>query len=121
MTSLAPFSLNDLEGTPRSFPSDRASLLCFIREECETCHLSMPVIEAVYRAYGDAINVWAVGQEDNQKLREQHRVTVPILDDTALKVSFDTGYKSFRRLFWPTPQAPQSPVGKPFIRATGKT
>ena len=51
----------------------------------------MPVIEAVYRTYGDAINVWAVGQEDNQKLRDQYRVTVPILDDTALKVSF--GYR----------------------------
>ena len=89
MTSLAAFSLNDLEGMQRSFPNDRASLLCFIREECETCHLSMPVIEAVYRAYGHAINVWVVGQEDNQKLRDQHRVTAPILDETALKVSFE--------------------------------
>jgi hypothetical protein len=48
----------------------------------------MPVIEAVYRAYRDAINLWVVGQEDNQKLRERHHARVPILDDTALKVSF---------------------------------
>jgi hypothetical protein len=88
MTLLPAFSLNDLEGHQRSFPNNKASLLCFVREECETCHLSMPVIETVYRAYGDAINLWVVGQEENQKLRERYRATVPILDDTALKVSF---------------------------------
>jgi hypothetical protein len=88
MASLAAFFLNDLEGKQHAFPSGKATLLCFVREECETCHLSMPVVEAVYRAYGDAINVWAIGQEDNQKLRDHHQTTVPILDDTALKVSF---------------------------------
>jgi len=88
MTSLPAFSLADLDGNRHSFPSSKTSLLCFVRDECETCHLSMPVIEAVYRAYGDAIDLWAVGQEDNEKLRERHQATVPILDDTALKVSF---------------------------------
>src|ERR1700757_2078866 len=91
MTSLAAFSLNDLEGRQHAFPSGRTSVLCFVREECETCHLSMPVIEAVHRAYGGGVNLWAVGQEENRKLREQHHATVPILDDTALKVSF--GYR----------------------------
>src|SRR5579864_5321320 len=88
MQSLPSFSLRDLEDRERSFPNGKPSLLCFVREECETCHLSMPVIEAVYRAYGDAINLWVVGQEDNQKLRDRYHATVPILDDTALKVSF---------------------------------
>src|SRR5438105_11269579 len=88
MASLPAFSLHDLKGNIRLFPNNKPSLLCFVREECETCHLSMPVIEAVYRAYGDAINLWVVGQEDNQKLRDRYQATVPILDDTALKVSF---------------------------------
>src|SRR6516162_8776642 len=88
MASLSAFSLNDLESNQRSFPNSKATLLCFVREECETCHLSMPVIEAVYRAYGEALNVWVVGQEDNLKLRDRYQATVPILDDTALKVSF---------------------------------
>src|SRR5215469_9998789 len=88
MTSLPAFSLYDLDGRKRSFPNSRAALLCFVREECETCHLSMPVIETVYRAYRNAINLWVVGQEDNQKLRDKYQATVPILDDTALKVSF---------------------------------
>jgi thiol-disulfide isomerase/thioredoxin len=89
MASLAAFSLKDLDGKRRSFPSGKTTLLSFVREECETCHLSMPVIEAVHQAYGKAINVWAVGQEDNLKLRDQHKATLPILDDTALKVSFN--------------------------------
>jgi hypothetical protein len=88
MTSLPALSLRDLEGIERSFPNGRSSVFCFVREECETCHLSMPVIEAAYRAYGEAINFWAIGQEDNQKLRDRYHATVPILDDTALKVSF---------------------------------
>jgi len=88
MTSLPAFSLQDLEGNQHSFPNSKASLLCFVREECETCHLSMPVIEAVYRAYRDAINLWVVGQENNHKLRDKYHATMPILDDTALKVSF---------------------------------
>src|ERR1700759_2652607 len=88
MTSLAAFSLNDLEGKQHAFPSGRTSVLCFVREECETCHLSMPVIEAVHRAYGSAIDLWVVGQEENEKLRDQHQLSVPILDDTALAVSF---------------------------------
>jgi hypothetical protein len=88
MTSLPAFSLYDLEGKKRSFPNGKTSLLCFVREECETCHLSMPVIEAVYRAYGGTISLWVVGQEDNEKLRQRLHVTVPILDDTALRTSF---------------------------------
>ena len=89
MASLAAFSLNDLDGTARIFPNGKVTLLCFVREECETCHLSMPVIEAVYRAYGGVIDVWVAGQEDNQKLRDRYQLTVPILDDTGLKVSFN--------------------------------
>ena len=82
----------------------------------------MPVIEAVYRAYGDAINVWAVGQEDNQKLRDQYRLTIPILDDTALKVSFEYQVQDRSdRSFSPIPPASKSCVGKPFIKVTGRT
>src|SRR5438445_4398625 len=88
MASLPAFSLHDLKGNKRFFPNNKPSLLCFVREECETCHLSMPLIEAVHGAYGDAINLWVIGQEDNDKLRDRHHATVPILDDTALKVSF---------------------------------
>jgi AhpC/TSA family len=88
MQSLPSSSLRDLEDRERSFPNGKPTLLCFVREECETCHLSMPVIEAVHRAFGSAINVWAIGQEDNAALikHHNHKATVPMLDDMALKV-----------------------------------
>ena len=88
MTTSPAFALYDLEGNQRCFPNNKASLLCFVREECATCQLSMPVIDAVHCAYRDKVNVWVVGQEDNQKLRDRYQAVVPILDDTALKVSF---------------------------------
>jgi len=48
----------------------------------------MPLIEAVHRAFGSAINVWAIGQEDNAALIKHHKARVPMLDDMVLKVSF---------------------------------
>src|SRR5712691_4473363 len=88
MQSLPSFSLRDLEDRERSFPNGKPTLLCFVREECETCHLSMPVIEAVHRAFGSALYVWALVQEDYAARIKHQRATRPRLDDRALKVSF---------------------------------
>jgi hypothetical protein len=88
MSSLPAFTLRDQLGHEHSFPNGKLNLLCFVREECPTCHLSMPVIEAVHRAFGGATNIWAIGQENNQALIDHHHTTVPMLDDAALKVSF---------------------------------
>ena len=53
----------------------------------------MPLIEAAHRAFGASVDVWAIGQdaEGNAKLVERYALTVPMLDDSALKVSFDYG------------------------------
>jgi len=88
--ALPPFTLTDSQGTTRTFPTGRHALLCFVREDCPTCVLSMPVIEAMHRAFGDGMDVWAIGQEaaGNARLEEQFDLSVPMLDDSALKVSF---------------------------------
>jgi hypothetical protein len=64
-------------------------LLCFVKEDCPTCQLSMPLIEAAHRAFGDAVEVRAIGQDaaGNAALVERHELTVPMLDDSALRVS----------------------------------
>lgn len=87
---LPPFSLIDSTGSTRSFPSGRTELLCFVKEDCPTCVLSMPLIQAANEAFGEAIDVWAIGQdtEGNAKLVERFGLTVPMLDDSALGVSF---------------------------------
>jgi hypothetical protein len=92
-TALRPFTLTDSTGVERSFPSARPALLCFVHEECATCALSMPLIEATHRAFGDAVDVWAIGQDTpgNTTLIERHGLTLPMLDDDALAVSFAYG------------------------------
>src|SRR5713101_8713568 len=91
--SLPAFELRDAHGIARSFPSARAALLCFVKEDCPTCGLTMGLIEAAHKSFGASIEVWAIGQdaEGNAKLVERHRLTVPMLDDSALKVSFAYG------------------------------
>ena len=50
----------------------------------------MPLIEQAHRAFGDAVDVWAVGQdaEGNAILVSRHGLTLPMLDDSALHVSY---------------------------------
>src|SRR5579862_572279 len=90
MAALPEFSLNDLAGGPRKFPSGRHALLCFVKEDCPTCQLTMPLIEAAHVAFESKIDVLAIGQDadGNAKLVDAHHLTAPMLDDSALKVSF---------------------------------
>ena len=90
MTALPRFTLADSGGATRAFPTGRPSLLCFVKEDCPTCVLSMPLVEAAYRTFGEAMDVWAIGQdaEGNAALEERFNLTIPMLDDSKLAVSF---------------------------------
>jgi hypothetical protein len=88
MSSLPAFSLRDIQGREHSFPTGRPALLCFVREDCPTYGLTMPLIDAAYRAFGAAVNVWSVGQEGNEILVDRRKLSAPMLDDTAVKTSF---------------------------------
>ncbi|MGH7917145.1 MAG: peroxiredoxin family protein, partial [Candidatus Binataceae bacterium] len=65
-------------------------MLCFVKEDCPTCGLSMPLMEQAYQAFGSALDIVVIGQEreGNQTLVERHHLTIPMLDDSALAVSF---------------------------------
>src|SRR5260370_9593539 len=91
--SLPAFELRDSRGIARTFPSTQAVLLCFVKEDCPTCGLTMPLIEAAHASFGASVEVWAIGQdaEGNAKLVERHKLTGPLLDYSALKVSFPYG------------------------------
>ena len=88
MTAVQPFSLSDLEGTTRSVPTGTRTLLCFVKEDCPTCNLVAPLLEAAHQQ-SDA-DVLLVGQtaDGNKVLAENHGLTVPVLDDSTLIVSF---------------------------------
>ena len=87
---LPPFSLADAGGTDFAFPTRAAGpiLLCFVKEDCPTCNLVMPILQALHDC-GD-VTVLAPGQttEGNRTLVERHHLTLPLLDDSTLKVSF---------------------------------
>ena len=91
MSPLPVFVLDDPATGTRSFPTGRPALLCFVKEDCPTCGLSMPLIEQAHRAFGDVVDVWAVGQdtEGNATLVSRHGLTLPMLDDSALRVSYE--------------------------------
>jgi thiol-disulfide isomerase/thioredoxin len=82
--------LEDASGRAAHFPSGRAALVCFVKEDCPTCNEVMPLLEALHAAFGSRMDVLVAGQtqEGNALLAERHALTVPILDDSRLKVSF---------------------------------
>lgn len=86
--ALPAFLLEDLSGNKHSFPSGNETLLCFLKEDCPTCNLVFPVINAI--ADSNAARVYALGQtfKGNQILKERYNPVATILDDTILKVSF---------------------------------
>lgn len=84
------FSLRDLAGTERSFPSGRPALVCFVKEDCQTCNLAAPVLQAFQDAFGGAVDVWTVDQSKGEPgvLSVRHGLDLPVLDDTACRTSF---------------------------------
>ena len=88
--ALPAFSLADMAGADFAFPrpAARPTLLCFVKEDCPTCNLVMPLLQAAHES-GD-LQVLAPGQTapGNRALIERHGLTLPVLDDATLKVSF---------------------------------
>ena len=85
---LPPFSLADMAGEDRAFPTGSPALVCFVKEDCPTCNLVMPLLQAAHDA--GAVPVLAAGQtrEGNRTLIDRHGLSMPLLDDSTLKVSF---------------------------------
>ena len=98
---LPDFSLKDLSGTPHAFPAGRAAMLCFVKEDCPTCAIAMPLVEAFHRAFSSKVAVLAIGQEaaGNRVLAQRHSLTCPLLDDSALRVSFAYGFDTVPMVF----------------------
>lgn len=71
-------------GEPLAFPTGDTTLICFVKEDCPTCQLVLPILKA---AHGDQ-KLLVIGQttDGNQKLSTNYEL--PILDDSSLKVSF---------------------------------
>ncbi|MFN9928837.1 MAG: hypothetical protein ACK53I_18075, partial [Phenylobacterium sp.] len=120
MTEPAPaFSLRDMVGEPRAFPTGRPSLSAFVKEDCHTCNLAAPVLEAFHQAWGDAADIWMVGQaaDDNAILRDRPGLTLPSLDDSALRASLAWGFEIVPAVYWIGPDGASRPGLEGFVRA----
>ncbi|HEX7948552.1 MAG TPA: hypothetical protein VF495_28065 [Phenylobacterium sp.] len=117
MTATA-FSLPDLAGAPRRFPGERPSLICFVKEDCATCNLAAPVLEAFHRAWGEAADVWMVGQtaDGNAILKDRHGLTLPILDDSALRTSLAWDFEIVPAVYWIGPDGKAGAPLEGFVR-----
>ena len=90
MAQSPAFLLEDEQGEQFAFPGAKPAFVCFVKEDCPTCNDVMPLIETTYRALGNKVDFFVCGQtrEGNRTLVERHGLTVPVLDDSSLKVSF---------------------------------
>ncbi|MCE2987480.1 MAG: hypothetical protein LW830_06450, partial [Phenylobacterium sp.] len=111
------FTLQDLEGAPRSYPTDRPSLVVFAKEDCATCNLVAPLLEAFHTAWGDRADVWMVAQarDGAEILRDRHGLTLPILDDGALRTSLAWDFESVPAVFWTGADGSAAPGMEGFV------
>lgn len=81
------FELLDQTGTNKQLPSENGSIICFIKEDCPTCKVILPLLKALAAQHE---NFHLIGQTatGNQKLMSEHGVTSSLLDDSKLKISF---------------------------------
>lgn len=120
MTATPPaFSLRDMAGGVRAFPTGRPTLIAFVKEDCNTCNLAAPVLEAFHQAWGDVADIWMVGQtrDGNAILKDRHGLTLPILDDSALRASLAWGFEIVPTVYWTGQDGAPHPPIEGFVRA----
>ncbi len=95
------FSLQDAQDNTRTFPPANPVLLAFVKADCETCNLTLPILEALHCSIGTQLTVWALVQarSDIPTLRARHSLTIALLDDDALNVSADADIDTVPSLF----------------------
>lgn len=87
-STLQAFQLQDQSSNAVSFDGESDSIVCFVKEDCPTCNLIAPILERIHQT--NSATILLVGQtvEGNKLLIDRHGLTVPVLDDSKLAVSF---------------------------------
>lgn len=117
------FSLNDLAGNAHRFPGKRASLICFVKDDCDTCNTAAPVLEALHKAYSDQVDVQLIAQsgDANAVFAKRHNLSMPILDDRSCKTAFEWDVESVPSVFWINADGSTLSKFEGFIRADWET
>jgi thiol-disulfide isomerase/thioredoxin len=116
--SVAPFSLADLTSQKVSFSGKRSSLVCFVKEDCPTCREVMPVLCAMYESFAEHLDFFVIGQTKagNQLLHSEFRPPFNLLDDSALKVSYQTNIETVPTLLLTDPEGKTQTERVGFVR-----
>ena len=94
MNNLPNFSLPTAGATRTqnaySFPSGRPTLICFVKEDCPTTRIAMPLLQKAHEVFGENIDIVALAQngEDDLVLAQEYGLEMPLLDDSNLTTSF---------------------------------
>jgi len=96
-----PFELPDDVGKIHAAPADRPTFLVFVKEDCATCNLVLPMVQVLHQATGETVDVTVVSQvgSDIPILRDRHDLTMLILDDSELDVSYDAALETVPSAF----------------------
>ena len=101
-TKRQQFSLLDMVGETHIFPDTQPSLICFVKEDCDTCNTAAPVLEALHKAYSEKVKVLLIAQsgEANAAYADRHALTMPTLDDRSCKTAFAWDIEVVPSVFW---------------------
>ena len=101
MSVITPFTLENSAGKKISFPSTRRALVCFIKEDCPTCRLVLPLLAAIHESLASELDFFIVGQtrSGNSQLMSEFTPPFNLLDDSALKVSFTNDIEIVPQVF----------------------
>jgi hypothetical protein len=113
-----PFALKDLTGETRRFPTGRPSLIAFVKEDCNTCNLVAPLLEAFHRAWSEHADIWMLGQsaDGNEILKDRHGLTLPILDESGCRTSLAWGFDIVPAVYWTGPDGERLGQVEGFVR-----
>ncbi|MEQ6250889.1 redoxin domain-containing protein [Sulfitobacter sp. HNIBRBA3233] len=103
MTTPRPsFSLTGLDGQSHAFDSTGPVLVCFVKEDCETCNTAAPVLAGLHAAYGAEMPMLLVGQSgaENATYAQRHGLEMPVLDDAGCRTSFEWDFEIVPALYW---------------------
>ena len=96
MTVVKPFTISDTDGNAHEFNADRPSIICFVKEDCPTCRVALPVVSAFFERFSTNYDFYIVGQTSsgNEEIVNNFSPPFNVLDDSALKLSFDTNVET---------------------------
>ena len=73
-----PYSLEEaLKGGP--------VVAAFFKISCPVCQFAFPFLERLHKAYGDAVSIWGISQDDARDTKDfcqEYGITFPALTDT---------------------------------------